>query len=109
MPLVVIGTLAYDSVETAHDRRDDALGGSAMYCAVAAAPYVQPRLVGVVGGDFKEEHMHLLAARGVCLAGLEKSPEGKTFRWGGRYEPDWNTRHTTFTELNVLETFEPKH
>ncbi|MEM1450098.1 MAG: PfkB family carbohydrate kinase [Planctomycetota bacterium] len=108
MSLVVIGTLAYDSVETAHDKRDDALGGSAMYFSVAAAPYVQPRLVGVVGGDWKAEHTQLLAGRGIDMSGVETVDEGKTFRWGGRYEPDWNTRHTTFTELNVLETFEPK-
>ena len=108
MSLVVIGTLAYDSIETAHDSRESALGGSAMYFSVAAAPYVQPRLVGVVGGDWRDEDMKLLARRGVDLAGVESIPEGKTFRWGGRYEPDWNTRHTTFTELNVLESFEPK-
>lgn len=108
MSLAVIGTLAYDSVETAHDSRENALGGSAMYCAVAAAPYFQPRLVSVVGGDFKAEHVALLRDRGICMDGLETIEDGKTFRWGGRYEPDWNTRHTTYTDLNVLEHFEPK-
>jgi len=108
MSLAVIGTLAYDSVETAHDSRENALGGSAMYCAVAAAPYSKPRLVGVVGGDFKGEHIALLRDRGICMNGLEVVDEGKTFRWGGRYEPDWNTRHTTYTDLNVLENFDPK-
>lgn len=108
MSLVVIGTLAYDSVETANDKREHALGGSAMYCAVAAAPYVKPTLVAVVGGDWNPEHTSMLQTRGVDLSGLETIADGKTFRWGGRYEPDWNTRHTTFTELNVLETFEPK-
>lgn len=108
MSLVVIGTLAYDSVETVHDRRENALGGSAMYFAVAAAPYVTPRLVGVVGGDWQAEHTQLLVDRGVDVAGVEVVEGGKTFRWGGRYEPDWNTRHTTYTELNVLEHFEPK-
>lgn len=108
MSLVVIGTLAYDSVETVHDRRENALGGSAMYFAVAAAPYTQPLLVGAVGDDWRDEDTELLRKRGVDLAGLEKVAGGKTFRWGGRYEPDWNTRHTTFTELNVLETFDPK-
>ncbi|MEE2941169.1 MAG: PfkB family carbohydrate kinase [Planctomycetota bacterium] len=106
--LVVIGTLAYDSVETVHDRREDALGGSAMYFAVAAAPYVRPGLVGVVGGDWKSSDMEMLAERGVDVSGVEVIEEGKTFRWGGRYEPDWNTRHTTYTDLNVLENFEPK-
>lgn len=108
MSLVVIGTLAYDSVETAHDKREVVLGGSAMYFAVAAAPYVRPMLVGVVGEDWRTEDTKMLEARGVDLAGLEVEAGGKTFRWGGRYEPDWNTRHTTFTELNVLETFDPK-
>ncbi|MDG1050677.1 MAG: PfkB family carbohydrate kinase [Planctomycetota bacterium] len=108
MSLAVIGTLAYDSVETAHDSRENALGGSAMYCAVAAAPHFKPRLVGVVGGDFKAEHVELLRKRGICMEGLETVEEGKTFRWGGRYEPDWNTRHTTYTDLNVLEHFDPK-
>jgi len=108
MSLAVIGTLAYDSVETAHDSRENALGGSAMYCAVAAAPYAKPRLVGVVGGDFKDEHIELMRGRGICTEGLEVIPEGKTFRWGGRYEPDWNTRHTTYTDLNVLGDFDPK-
>lgn len=108
MSLVVIGTLAYDSVETAHDSRDGALGGSAMYFSVAAAPYISPRLVGVVGGDWNPEHTALLTERGVDVGGVETVADGKTFRWGGRYEPDWNTRHTTFTDLNVLESFEPK-
>lgn len=108
MSLAVIGTLAYDSVETVHDSRENVLGGSAMYCAVAAAPYCRPRLVGVVGGDFEDEHVKLLRDRGVCTDGLEIVSEGKTFRWGGRYEPDWNTRHTTYTDLNVLEDFDPK-
>lgn len=108
MSLVVIGTLAYDSVETVHDRREDALGGSAMYFAVAAAPYVRPGLVGVVGGDWNSSDMEMLKERGVDVSGVEVIEEGKTFRWGGRYEPDWNTRHTTYTDLNVLEHFEPK-
>ena len=108
MSLVVIGTLAYDSVETAHDKRENALGGSAMYFSVAAAPYVTPHLVGSVGDDWRSEDMAMLKARGVDTSGIEEVKGGKTFRWGGRYEPDWNTRHTLFTELNVLEHFEPK-
>ena len=108
MSLVVIGTLAYDSVETAEDKRENALGGSAMYCAVAAAPYVKPTLVAVVGDDFNPDQIAMLEDRGIDMSGVETVEGGKTFRWGGRYEPDWNTRHTTYTELNVLETFEPK-
>ncbi len=112
MSLLVIGTLAYDSVETHNDKRENILGGSAMYCAVAASLLLKkdqpgPRLVGVVGEDFKSEDVEMMRKAGVDVGGLETAP-GKTFRWGGRYEPDWNTRHTTFTELNVLEHFDPK-
>jgi sugar/nucleoside kinase (ribokinase family) len=107
MSLIVIGTIAYDSIETVHDRREEVLGGSATYFALAASRYTEPRLVGVVGEDFKPEHRSLFAEQGVHAGGLEVAP-GKTFRWGGRYEPDWNTRHTTFTELNVLADFDPK-
>lgn len=107
MSLIVIGTVAYDTIETAHDRREEVLGGSATYFALAASRYTRPCLVGVVGEDFKDDHRALLTEQGVDAEGLEVAP-GKTFRWGGRYEPDWNTRHTTFTELNVLGDFDPK-
>ena len=107
MSLLVIGTLAYDTVETATDRRDGALGGSATYFSVAAAPLTRPRLVGVVGEDFRQEDLDLLDRRGVDASGVERA-EGTSFRWGGRYEADWNTRHTLFTELGVFEHFEPK-
>lgn len=107
MSLTVIGTLAYDAIETAYDRRDEVLGGSATYCAVAASHFTEPGLVGVVGQDFKDEDIAALKASGVNTSGVEFA-EGETFRWGGRYEPDWNTRHTLFTHLNVLEHFDPK-
>lgn len=112
MSLLVIGTLAYDDVETQNDKREGLLGGSAMYCAVAAAAMRRrespgPRLVGVVGQDFREEDLEMMRKAGIDVDGVEVA-EGKTFRWGGRYEPDWNTRHTTFTDLNVLEHFDPK-
>jgi cytidine kinase len=107
MSLLVLGTLAYDAIETAFDRRDDVLGGSATYCSVAASHFTAPRLVGVVGADFKKEDIEVLEAHGVDTEGLEIA-SGETFRWGGRYEADWNTRHTLYTSLNVLETFDPK-
>lgn len=107
MSLLVIGTLAYDTIETATDRREDALGGSAMYFSLAASTFTAPKLVGVVGQDFRSEDLAMLQHHGVDTSGVEVA-EGKTFRWGGRYEPDWNTRHTLFTELNVFESFEPK-
>jgi cytidine kinase len=107
MSLLVIGTLAYDDIETAHDTREGVLGGSATYFAVAASHFVPPRLVGVVGEDFEENDLAQLRTAGVDVTGVEVA-KGDTFRWGGRYEPDWNTRHTTFTRLNVLEHFDPK-
>jgi sugar/nucleoside kinase (ribokinase family) len=107
MSLLCIGTLAYDTIETIHEKREDALGGSAMYFSLAASSFAAPRLVGVVGTDFRAADRALLEEHGVDCAGLEVAA-GKTFRWGGRYEADWNTRHTTFTDLNVFEHFDPK-
>ena len=107
MSLIVIGTLAYDTIETAHDKREEILGGSAVYFALAATCFTPTALVGVVGRDFHAEHIEALKRAGVDLEGLEIA-EGETFRWSGRYEPDWNTRHTLDTRLNVLEHFDPK-
>ncbi len=107
MSLTVIGTLAFDTVETPFDRRDEALGGSATYFAAAASGFGEVGMVGVVGTDFPDENLALLRDLGVDCGGVEVA-DGKTFRWGGRYEADWNTRHTTFTDLNVFEQFDPK-
>ena len=112
MSLLVLGTLAYDNVETQNDKRENLLGGSAMYCAVAASLLGNsggqgPRLVAVVGEDFESKDLEMLKKIGIDAEGVETAA-GKTFRWGGRYEPDWNTRHTLFTDLNVLEHFDPK-
>ncbi len=107
MSLIVIGTLAYDAIETAYDRRDEVLGGSATYFAIAASHFCEPRLVGVVGRDFKDADIAAMQKSGVDTRGVE-IVAGETFRWGGRYEADWNTRHTLFTHLNVLEHFDPK-
>lgn len=106
--LSVIGTIAFDSVETPYDKRDEALGGSATYFAVAASHFTPVNLVGVVGDDFPAAPLEHLRGRGIDTEGVEIEAGGKTFRWGGRYEADWNTRHTLFTDLNVLETFDPK-
>jgi len=107
MSLLVIGTLAYDSVETAYERRSDLLGGSATYFAAAASAFGPLDLVGVVGRDFKPEHHEFFKRRAIDTSGLEVAA-GETFRWSGRYEADWNTRRTLATHLNVLETFDPK-
>ncbi|MEZ4267956.1 MAG: PfkB family carbohydrate kinase [Myxococcota bacterium] len=108
MSLLVVGSVAYDSVETPHDRRDDALGGSATFFSIAAALFHKPSLVAVVGDDFKSEDVDTLERAGVDMSGLERSAGGRTFRWGGRYSADMNNRDTLFTELNVFEAFKPK-
>lgn len=108
MSLLVVGSVALDTVETPFGRADNVLGGSAVYIAAAASYFAPPvRLVGVVGDDFRKEHMEFLEERDVDLDGLQVIPGGKTFRWGGRYHYDMNVRDTMFTELNVFEHFNP--
>ena len=85
--LLVVGSVAFDSIETPNGSVDDALGGSATYFACAASLFTRPRLVGVVGEDFPEEHRRLFVERGVDVSGLVAKP-GKTFRWKGRYHQD---------------------
>jgi sugar/nucleoside kinase (ribokinase family) len=107
--LLIVGSVALDSVETRAGKRVEVQGGAASYVAVAAsflAPGA-PRLVGVVGDDFPEPHTRYLEERGIDLAGLERVP-GRTFRWSGVYAPDFSTRTTLDTQLNVFETFRPK-
>jgi sugar/nucleoside kinase (ribokinase family) len=107
MSLLVTGTLAYDTVETAHARRADLLGGSAVHFGMAAANFTDVTLVAVVGRDFADRDIEFLRSRGMDTSGVE-TLDGKTFRWSGRYEADWNTRHTLDTQLNVLAQFDPK-
>ena len=106
MSLLVVGSVALDSVETPFGRREDVLGGSATYFSTAASFFGPVRLVATVGEDFPEEHVRFLAERGVDLAGLERRA-GRTFRWKGRYEFDLNTAHTLETQLNVFGDFQP--
>lgn len=106
--LLVVGSLAFDSIETPSGTVDNALGGSATFFSYAASFFTKPRLVGVVGEDFPEEHRQLLAGRGIDTAGLETEKGGKTFRWKGRYHRDLNNRDTLEVHLNVLGTFDPK-
>ncbi len=107
MSLLVVGTLALDSVETPFTRRHDQLGGSAAFCAVAASYLAPVRVVGVVGADFPADHLAFLRARGIDTEGVELAP-GRSFRWHGRYEYDLNVRHTVETQLNVLSAFMPR-
>ncbi len=107
MGLLIVGSLALDTVITPFDKVEDALGGSATYIALAASYFSGPvELVGVVGNDFPDEYIKLLEDHSVDLAGLQKE-EGKTFRWGGKYHYDLNVRDTLFTYLNVFENFDP--
>jgi sugar/nucleoside kinase (ribokinase family) len=106
--LLVVGSVAIDSIETPFGKVKDALGGSAMYISVAASYFTAPvRLVGVVGGDFPREYMNFLEERDIDLDGLQIVREGKTFRWGGRYHYDLNMRDSLYTDLNVFEKFDP--
>ncbi len=106
MSLLVVGSIALDSVETPFGRRQEVLGGSATYFSVAASFFGPVRMVATVGRDFPSEHVDFLAGRGVDVAGLERR-EGRTFRWKGRYEFDLNQAHTLDTQLNVFADFAP--
>jgi len=106
-PLLVVGSVALDSVETSQSKRDEILGGAASFSCYAASFFAPTRLVGVVGSDFPVAHEDFLRAQGIDLAGLERVP-GRTFRWAGRYAADFNTRTTLDTQLNVFEAFKPK-
>lgn len=106
MSVLIVGSVAYDSVESAAGKVERALGGAATYASIAACFYSKTSMVGVVGEDFEDEHIELLAGRGVDLSGLQKVP-GKTFHWAGRYLPDMIGRETLDTQLNVFEHFDP--
>lgn len=108
MSLLVVGSVALDSVETPFGKVKDALGGSAVYISVAASYFAAPvRVVGVIGGDFPKEHIEFLKEHNVDLDGLQVVQGGKTFRWSGKYHYDLNSRDTLLTQLNVFEKFDP--
>ncbi len=104
--VVVVGSVAYDGIETPREARADVLGGSATYFSVAAGLFCTPHVVAVVGSDFKASDRAFLADRGVGLDGLEVR-DGLCFRWRGRYFDDCNRRETLETSLNVFERFQP--
>ena len=107
MSLVVVGSVAYDGIETPHGKRDRILGGACTYIALSASYFVRPAIVAVVGDDFADEDRALLAGKGIDLTGLEQVP-GKTFFWSGVYSNDMNDRTTTRTDLNVFADFNPQ-
>ena len=107
-PVLIVGSMALDSVRTPTGEVKDALGGAADYSSVAASFFAPVQLVGVVGDDFPPEHLDFLTSRGIDLAGVETIPGGKTFRWAGYYDFDLNIAHTLDTQLNVFADFQPK-
>jgi sugar/nucleoside kinase (ribokinase family) len=107
MSLVVVGSVAYDGVETPHGKVDRMLGGAATYISLSASYFTKTRLVGIVGDDFAQADTDLLADRGIDLEGLERVP-GKCFFWAGKYSDDMNDRTTLTTDLNVFADFNPK-
>ena len=108
MPLLVVGSVAFDCVETPTDRRDDVLGGSAVFFSYAASFFSPVRMIGAVGEDWPAEHTAMLEEKGIDTSGLQVIPGGKTFRWRGRYLPNMNDRETIEVHLNVLDEFQPK-
>jgi sugar/nucleoside kinase (ribokinase family) len=108
MSLLVVGSVAFDAVETPFGKRDKMLGGSAAHFSISASFFTDVRVVGVVGGDFSREDEEVFNRHAVDTTDLERIPEGKTFLWRGRYDYDLNTAHTLDTQLNVFADFKPK-
>ena len=106
MSILIVGSIALDTVKTPFEEHADLLGGSASYCAVAASFYSPVNLVGIVGKDFPQQHIDFFKQRGIDLAGLQIA-DGLTFRWSGEYMVDMNVRETRSIALNVFEHFNP--
>ncbi|MCO6455661.1 MAG: sugar kinase [Pirellulaceae bacterium] len=108
MPLLVVGSVALDTVHTPTEERERVLGGSAIYFSYAASYFSAVRLVGVVGEDWPDQHTRTLRQRGIDTSGLQVVPGGKTFFWKGRYLPNMNDRETLEVHLNVFGDFQPQ-
>jgi sugar/nucleoside kinase (ribokinase family) len=107
MSIVVVGSVAFDTIASPSGKVEDVLGGAATYFALAASYFTSVRVVAVVGDDFTAGHESVLKRRGVDTRGIEHA-KGKTFRWGGQYQDNLNEAKTDFTELNVFEQFQPR-
>ncbi len=108
MSILVVGSLAFDDIETPFGRSDNTLGGSSTYIALSSSYFSDEiKLVGVVGNDFEDDHFRLLHNNGIDTKGIQVIEDGKTFRWSGRYHYDMNTRDTLDTQLNVFADFDP--
>lgn len=109
MKLLVVGSVAFDAIETPFGKTDKILGGAATYIGIASSILnVESGIVSVIGGDFPQSDLDMLTSRGVNIEGIEIVKEGKTFFWSGKYHNDLNSRDTLVTEVNVLENFDPK-
>jgi sugar/nucleoside kinase (ribokinase family) len=107
MSLIVVGSMAFDDIETPFGKSDKIVGGAATYIAWCAGNFTPVKQISVVGGDFPKKEIDALSARGVDLEGVQIKKDEKSFYWSGRYHMDMNTRDTLVTELNVLGTFQP--
>jgi len=107
--LLIVGTVAFDEIETPFGKTDKILGGAATYIGLSASHFnnVDSAIVSVIGGDFPQEYLDLLTERNIDVSGIEKVENGKTFFWSGRYHNDLNSRDTLDTQLNVLADFNP--
>lgn len=106
--LLIVGTVAFDAIETPFGKTDKILGGAATYIGLSASQFnIESAIVSVVGDDFPQEHMDLLTNKGIDIQGIEVVKGGKTFFWSGKYHNDLNTRDTLDTQLNVLADFNP--
>lgn len=108
MSLLVVGSVAFDAVETPFGKCEKMLGGSTSHFSIAASYYTDVRIVGVVGGDFSEAEQKVFDSHKIDTTDLERIPDGKTFFWRGRYDYDLNVAHTLDTQLNVFADFKPK-
>jgi len=107
--LVIVGTCAFDAIETPFGKTDKILGGAATYIGLAASQFkIDSSIVSIVGEDFPQEYINILTSRNINIEGLEVVKDGKTFFWSGKYHNDMNTRDTLITELNTLADFNPK-
>lgn len=106
--LVVVGTVAFDAIETPFGKTDKTLGGAATFIGLAASHFnIDTALVSIIGGDFPQDYLDLLVNKNIDISGVENIKEGKTFFWSGKYHNDMNSRDTLVTELNVLADFKP--
>ena len=107
--ILIVGTVAYDEIETPTESSGKILGGAGTYIGLSASIFdINPSIISVVGGDFEQTHLELLKSKGIDISSIEIVPKGKTFYWKGKYHKDWNKRDTLNTQLNVLADFNPK-